>query len=179
MRSYSSEGVVIARRNYGEADRILVLFTKDHGRTSVMAKGVRKLTSRKRGHLEVFNYIKFHAVHGKGIDLMTEAEIIEGFGKVRSDLKKVAVAYFLTEVVGKITRDGEPHEELFDLLLEYLKMLEKSSSLKRLRSEFTRRALSVVGFWPKDKEMGNPDYILEGIAERKVNSIRVGKRLLS
>ena len=60
-RSYTSEGIVLARRNYGEADRILVIYSKNFGRVSYMAKGVRRPKSRKRGHIEVFNYIKFQA----------------------------------------------------------------------------------------------------------------------
>lgn len=179
MRSYSSEGVVLARRSFGEADRILILLTRDFGRLSFIAKGVRKVTSRKRGHIEVFSHIKFHASKGKGIDLMTEAETVEGFGKVRDDLKRVAVGYFFLEVVGKVTREAEPHEELFDLLLEYLRKLEETSSLRQLRNEFTQRALTSVGFWPEGKRMDNPDYILENVAEKKITSIRVGKKLFS
>lgn len=179
MRSYSSEGVVLARRSFGEADRIIILFTRDYGRLSFIAKGVRKVTSRKRGHIEVFSHIKFHANKGKGIDIMTEAETVEGFGKVRDDLKKVAVAYFFLEVVGKVVREGEPHEQLFGLLLEYLRELEGVSSLRNLRNEFTRKALISLGFWPEGKRMDNPDYILENVAEKKITSIRVGKKLVS
>lgn len=179
MRSYSSEGVVLARRNLGEADRILILFTRDYGRLSFIAKGVRKVTSKKRGHIEVFSYIKFHANKGRGIDIMTEAETVEGFGKIRDDLNKVAVAYFMLEVVGKVTREGEPHKELFDLLLQYLRKLKEASLLRKLRDEFTKKALISLGFWPEGKRMDNPDYILENVAEKKITSIRVGKRLIS
>ena len=84
--SYSEEGIVLARKNYGEADRIVSIYSQNHGRISSIAKGVRKLSSRKRGHLEVFSHIRFQAVNGKGLDLMTEVETVENFGEIRKSL---------------------------------------------------------------------------------------------
>ncbi len=179
MRSYSSEGIILARRNYGEADRILSVMTADLGRISLLAKGVRRPKSRKRGHIEVFNLLKFQASRGRGLDLMTEAEVIEDYSKVRQDLRKTAVAYFLTEVVGKITREEEPHRDLFALLKNTLEEICETTRLKDLRSEFTRKALVLVGFWPEGKKMDNPDYILEEVTERKIGSIRVGRKITS
>lgn len=170
--------MVIARRDFGEADRILVVFTKERGKASLLAKGVRRPTSRKRGHLEVFSQIKFAAVHGRSLDIITEAEIINGFTKVRRDLKKVAVAYYLCEVVGRATREEEKNEELYELLLGSLGKLGKSGRLGGLRKKFIEEALVILGFWPKDKEMTDPDAVLEEVVEREMNSARVGKRVL-
>src|SRR5688572_30089534 len=128
--SYSGEGFVLARRNFGEADRILSLYTKDHGRVSLIAKGTRRPKSRKRGHIEVFNYVKFQAVKGNGIDLMSEAEVIDDFKEVRLSLKKVSLAYYMSEVVGKITHEQESNTELFNLLLESFTTLKKAKRLK-------------------------------------------------
>ena len=91
--SYTSEGIVLARRNYGEADRILSVYSKDHGRIALMAKGIRRPKSRKRGHVEVFSHVKFQSISGRGIDLMTEAEIVDDFKEIRKSLKKVSLAY--------------------------------------------------------------------------------------
>src|SRR4051812_22198826 len=99
FKSYSDIGILIARKNYSEGDRILVLFTKNFGRVTVIAKGVRKLKSRKRGHIEIFSLIKFQAVTGKSMDILTEAEVINDYEEIRSDLTKVSVAYFLVEIV--------------------------------------------------------------------------------
>jgi len=61
IKNYSSKGIVLAKRNFSETDRIIVLYTKNLGKISLIAKGVRKLKSRKRGSLEVFNLISFSA----------------------------------------------------------------------------------------------------------------------
>jgi len=177
-RSYSDEGIVLARRNYSEADRILSIYTKNHGRATFLAKGIRRPVSKKRGHLEVFSHIRFQAAHGKGLDLLTEAETVDGFNQIRKNLKKVSLAYYFVEVVGRITREGQSHPEFFYLIQEYLNQLKIQKELKSLRLDFILRLLTVLGFWPKGKILVDPDKKLEEVLERQVNSSRVGKRIL-
>lgn len=178
-KRYSSEGVILARRNYSEADRILVVFSKNYGKISLLAKGVRKLSSRKRGHLEVFSQIKLSAAKGKSLDILTEAEIINSFPKLRDDLKKVAVAYYLMEAVGKTTREDEPNTKVYELILRYLDKLKKYEKLRKVRFDFILGLLTTLGFWPKEKKMKDPDKVLEEVVEREISSARVGKKLLS
>lgn len=178
LHSYSSEGVVLARRNFGEADRILVLYTKSLGRISLIAKGVRHPKSRKRGHVEVFNYIRFQAAKGRGLDLIVEAEAIDDFSLVRKNLKRISLAYYFAEVLGRITHENEPNEELFDLILGYFETLKTEKHLKKLRLSFIYRVLTLMGYWPKGKILPNPDEKLEEVIERQISSIRVGKRMV-
>lgn len=137
------------------------------------------MESRKRGHLEVFNRIKFHAVKGKGLDLIMEAEIIDGFAEVRKNLKKIALAYYFMEVVGRTTREAEPHPELYSYILKNLRMLKTETKLKRLRVNFVYEVLTALGFWPRGRALPNPDLKLEEVIERQLSSVRVGKRILS
>lgn len=178
-KRYSSEGIVLARRSYSEADRILVVYSRNYGKISLMAKGVRKPKSRKRGSLEVFSQIKFSAARGKNLDIIEEAEMIDSFQSIRRNLKKVAVAYYLMEVIGRVTREDEKNEKLFVLILKNLQDLKTTKSLRQLREEFIFQTLVLLGFWPKGKIMDNPDKILENVVEREINSIRIGKKLLS
>ena len=177
-RTYSDEGIVLTRRHYAEADRILSVYSKNHGRLSLIAKGVRRPTSKKRGHIEVFNQIKFQAVRGRGLDLMTEAEIIENFAEIRKSLKKVALAYYFMEVVGRTTHEGEKHSELYENILENLRRLRTAKELKKLRKQFVYESLTILGFWPKGKILLDPDAKLAEVTERNLSSVRVGKRLL-
>ena len=177
-RSYSDFGIVLTRRNFSEADRILSIYSKNHGRVSLLAKGVRKPQSRKRGHIEVFNLIRFQAVRGKGLDLITEAEISNNFPGVRKNLKKVALAYYFMEVIGRTTHEGEPHPELYRNILENLRKLVEESQLKRLRKQFVLEVLTILGFWPRGKILVDPDAKLAEVTERNLTSVRVGKSLL-
>jgi DNA repair protein RecO (recombination protein O) len=178
-RSYTSIGIILARRNFGEADRILVVYSKNFGRLSLMAKGVRRPKSRKRGHIEVFSLVNFQGVSGKGMDLMTEAELVDDFGDVRKTLNKISLAYYFAEVIGRITHEGEPNIELYNLIVEYLNKLKKTKKLKGLRMSFIKDLLTLMGYWPVGREMADPDRELEEIIERQVYSSRVGKRMVS
>ncbi len=178
-RSYTSEGIVLARRNFGEADRILVIFSKNFGRLSLLARGIRKPKSRKRGHLEVFSLINFQAATSHGLDCMTEVEMIDDFKEIRTSLNKVSLAYYFVEIVGRITHDGETNVDLFNLILRYLNKLKKTKKLKDLRMDFILNLLTTLGFWPEGKTLTDADQILEETIERKVFSQRVGKRMVS
>jgi len=179
LQSYSSEGIVLAVRDYGEADRIVIIFSKGFGKLTLLAKGVRKPSSRKRGHIEVFNQIKFSAVKGRGFDLITEAEIINSFRKLRKSLKKVAVSYYVIETIGKTTHDFEPNQSLYDLILSILTKIELTDDLKTTRINFVVDLLTTLGYWPKGKVLKDPDAKLQEVTERKIHTLRVGKRLLN
>lgn len=176
---FTSEGFILAKRNFGEADRILVIYSKDKGKLSLIAKGVRKVGSRKRGHLEIFNKIKFQASNGKGIGIITEAETVDDYKKIRCSIKKVTLAYYFMEVMGKITHEGESNHELYQLLSATMGNLKNESKLKNLRVAFVSDLLKILGFWPKGKELTFPDKKLEEVLERQISSMRVGKRILS
>ncbi|MBU0569877.1 DNA repair protein RecO [Patescibacteria group bacterium] len=178
-RTYKSEGIVLQRRNYSEADRILTVYSKHYGKLSLIAKGVRKLKSRKRGALEIFSHFKFSAARGKNLDIVTEAELINSFPAIRTNLKKTSVAYYLMEVVNKLTREDEKNERLYSQILTNLRMVEKTKSLRKLREKFIYDCLVLLGFWPKGKPLPNPDKILTDVTERELFSVRVGKKVLS
>lgn len=178
-KRYSSEALILSRNNFSEADRILVVFSKDYGKLSMLAKGVRKPKSRKRGSVEIFSHIKFSAAKGKNLDLITEAEILNDFSEARKNLRKVAVAYYFVEVVNKITREDEVNIKLFEFLLENLKGLISNKNLKKQREEFVTELLIILGFWPEDRELADPDNLLETVLERKVSSKEIGKKLLT
>lgn len=178
-RSYASEGIVIARRNYSESDRIIVVFTKDYGRVSLLAKSVRLPKSRKRGHVEVFSYIKFLASSGSGLDYLTEVETVDTFGTSRKDLSRVSLLYYFSEVIGKVTREHEKNEQLFDLILSYFEGIKDESKLKSMKKSFIKDVLTCLGYWPEGRSLPNPEDLLSEVSEREMLSERVGRRVLS
>ena len=178
-RTYKDEAIVLARRNFSEADRILSVYSKNHGRLSLIAKGVRRPQSRKRGHLEVFNRIRFQAAKARNLDIITEAEVKNDFSDIRKDLKKVSLAYYFMEVVGRTTREEEPNPRVYLIVLENLEKLKGERRLKSLRKEFISSILTTLGFWPKGRALTNPDGFLESVTERQLTGVKVGKRLVS
>ncbi len=175
MRTYKSEGVVLKRTNFGEADKIVTVYSKNYGKITLLAKGMRRMNSRKRGNLEVFNKVSFFAAKGKGMDIVTETELVESYSCWRKDLQKVAVAYQLCEMVDKLTVDGSEQEEVYIILSEYLEkldLLEKNVNSNFLGS-FGLSLLKTLGFWPHDKPIPKNfrvSLFIEEIIERELKA---------
>jgi len=177
-RSFSSEGIILSRRNYGEADRILIVISKDFGKMSLLCKGIRKIKSKKRGHLEIFSRIKFSAINGKGMDIMTEVQTINSFDGIRINLNKISLAYYFCEVVNKITHEDGRLSGICNLLSLSLNELGQTKELKKLRLKFIYDLLIEMGYWPEEKDLVDADIVLDDVLERKINSVRVGKAVL-
>ena len=87
-RTYRVEAVVLRRIDFGEADRVLVLFTRERGKLAVVAKGVRRLSSRMAGHLELFTQSELQLAKGANLDVVTQAETRDPFRALREDLTR-------------------------------------------------------------------------------------------
>ncbi len=177
-RSFSTEGIILSRKNYGEADRLLTILSKNYGKMFLLAKGVRKPKSRKRGHIEIFSRVKYSFTKNDHFVLMNEAELIDSFDIVRTDLKKASLAYYFIEVVAKIIQEDEKHDEVYALLSQYLNSLKTFSGLKHLRFNFIYELLVSLGYWPSGRRIDDPDRVLESVLERQINSKRVGEKML-
>lgn len=174
-KTYKSEGIVLKRINFGEADKIVTIYSKHYGKITLIAKGIRRMISRKRGNLEVFNQVIFFASKGKGMDVVTETELKEGFFSLRKKLQKVAIAYQLCEMVDKLTVEGNEQEEVYGLLFEYLSNLnnleQKNNSF--FLGSFGLSLLKILGFWPQNKPVPKNFKVssfIEEIIERELKS---------
>jgi DNA repair protein RecO (recombination protein O) len=180
VNSYKTQGIVLKRINFGEADRIITLYTKNFGKITAIAKGVRKMTSRKRGSLEIFNLVEFFAARGKAMDVITEVETLKTYESWRKDLHKVGIAYEMAEMVDRLTVEESDQEEIFDLLsssLEKLGAVERQD-LKVFLNNFGQVLVKILGFWPREKAFPpNFDTIafIEQLAERELKSKNILK----
>lgn len=179
MRTFKTEGIILKYLSYGEADRILTLYTKHYGKIKALAKGVRKLTSRKAGSLDLFSQVVVFLVKGKNFDLLTEAETVNLFKSWRKNLLKVGVAYYFCELVDKLTPEGQENLAVFELLKDSLGKLEKSD-LKILVRDFEEKLLTDLGFGVPDilrKQKGSLKTYIESIVEKKINSPEIVKKI--
>jgi DNA repair protein RecO (recombination protein O) len=88
-RVYRTEGIVLRRQNLGEADRLTTVYTLNYGKLRLVAKGVRRLRSRKAGHLEPFTRVALLIARGRELDIITQAEAIQDFLVFRDDLEQL------------------------------------------------------------------------------------------
>ncbi len=148
-RVYRTRAIVLKRREQGEADRVLTLFTPEYGKYRVLAKGVRKPTSRKAGHLEPFTHVALVLARGKTWDIITSAQSITTFRKLRENLSLTAYAYYFCELLDAFVPEEDPHPELYDLLLTAFRYLEQSPNPRLTARWFELALLQNVGFAPQ------------------------------
>lgn len=117
---YKTKGIILKRSNLGEADRILTIFTEKHGKIKAIAKGIRKTLSKLAGHLEPFCLVDLIIAEGRNLDIITDVQTIKCFFKLRSNLKSTNTAYYLAEIIDKMTAENEAHPPIFNLLEEVL-----------------------------------------------------------
>src|SRR5689334_24284143 len=119
--SLKIDGIVLRSIRYGEADRVLHLYTPDRGRIGAIAKGVRRTRSRFGGRLEPFFRLRLVLHEGRS-DLLTvtSAETVDGFARLRADGPALDAAARACDAVTRLFETGEPHPEVFNLLCHEL-----------------------------------------------------------
>ncbi len=169
-RVVTLEAIVLKRKNAGEADRLLTVFTRRKGKLRIVAKGVRKITSRRGPHVEVFNRVLATVHDGK---TLTEVSTMETFAPVRKDLSRVGAAYYLCELVDGLLPEAQPHDDVFALLLQAFTTLGtvEKSRVPVLRERFARSLLRKLGFLAEGKEIPDIDRYIESLLERKLKTV--------
>jgi DNA repair protein RecO (recombination protein O) len=121
-----TEAVVLRSMRYGEADRILHLYTPGRGRVSAIAKGVRRARSRFGGRLEPFFRLHIELHEGRGELLtVTGAQTIDGHARLRGDAGALDAAARACDAVGRLFETSEPHPGVFNLLCRQLGLLDE------------------------------------------------------
>ena len=164
------------RRSRGEADRVVTVLTKRHGKIQVIAKGVRKNGAKRGAHIELFNTIKAQIIEGKAGLILGQTELMAERSGLKSDLKLMRIAFSLVEVIDRMTPAEEPHQELFDLLNRALSSvsLDKWSEEDRLTQAFAQKVLKLTGFGIPKGVSDLHEYI-EELVESRLRSQEVFK----
>jgi DNA repair protein RecO (recombination protein O) len=120
-----TEAVVLRSMRYGEADRILHLYTRNRGRVGAIAKGVRRARSRFGGRLEPFFWLQIELHEGRGELLtVTGAQTVEAYARLRGDARALDAASRACDAVGRLFETAEPHPGVFHLLCRQLALLD-------------------------------------------------------
>lgn len=181
-RVHTIEGIVLKRKNYGEGDRIITLFTKEYGKIRVVGRGVRKITSRRASHLEVFARVTAVIHTGKSMDSITEVSSLSHYEGIRTNLTKVSVAYYLTELIDSLLAEKQEHRDVYVLYMAALEALAEAEerSIYRVSTEFTVTLLRMLGFLSEDRNLKGSDLppFIESITERKMKSSEFARLLV-
>ncbi len=149
VRLYATEAIILRRMDFGEADRILTIMTPEMGKLRVIAKGARKITSRKAGHVELFTRVKLLLARGRTFDIVSQAETIEPYRAVREDLLRSSFAHYLSELVDVFAQEGSEDTALYDLLANGLSWLAEAPDPALAARYFEMRLLTLTGYRPQ------------------------------
>jgi len=148
-RSFRAEAVVLRHSDWGEADRMLTLYTRQMGKVRAIAKGVRKVRSRKSGHLEPFTRVNLQLARGRDLFIVIQAEAVDTYLGLRDNLVRVGYASYIVELLDRFTYDEDENPSLFRLLTDSLMRLDQESDPVLAIRYYEIRLLDQLGYRPE------------------------------
>lgn len=156
FRSFRVEAVVLRHVDYGEADRLLTLYTRQLGKTRGLAKGARKIASRKAGHIEPFTHVKLQLAKGRDMFVVTQADTVDAYLPLREDLILTSQAAYVLELLDRFTYEDETENSaIFRLLTDTLSRLASQLDPWLVIRYYEIRLLDHLGFRPQLFECAN------------------------
>jgi DNA repair protein RecO (recombination protein O) len=148
-RLYRTEAIVLARMDYGEADRILTIYTPRHGKFRVIAKGSRRPLSKMGPHLEYCARTRLDLARGRELDVVTAAETVDGHPGLQADLDAFGHACHCCEMLDRLTQDRQENEAAFDLLASSLRLLSDGVDPFHVARHYELALLTILGYRPE------------------------------
>lgn len=146
MAEFRTTGFVLKKQNFGEADRILKIFSKEFGLISVLAKGVKKTKSRKSGSLEIFGESNFRLYRrASELFLLTDVSPISAFQS--KDLVILRVAFSVGELVLNLAPPEKSLPQIYKIFQNFLVILPTTKKTQVLKIAFFTKVLAIFGFF--------------------------------
>lgn len=149
IRTFQVEAIVLRHSDWGEADRLLWLFTLEMGKLRAVGKGIRKSHSRKAGHLEPFTHSRLQLARGRDFPIVTQADTIDAYIPLHEDLVKMTYAAYVVELLDRFTYEEGENQNLFYLLRDTLNRLCGEFPVEVVTHYFEMRLLDYTGFRPQ------------------------------
>jgi DNA repair protein RecO (recombination protein O) len=148
MKKYNARAVVLKSVKYKDSDKIYTLFTKEYGKISAIARGVRKISSRRSGNLDTLNLVSVSfRDENLGHRSIEEVKTIESFRNLKKDLQKSTKAYYMAEIIYKSVEEDEQVSNIFNLFVKCLKTLDKNNYPGDLViSHFEMNLMNMLGY---------------------------------
>ena len=148
MSTYRDAAVVLRKLDYGEADRIYTLLTREHGKVGAIARGVRRVASRLAPALELFSVVDVQLARGRSLDVVTQVVRLPG-PRIDADVERTAHAGLIAELADRVSEERHPVEGLFELTVLALQELAREEEPRRASAYFIFVALDLLGYAPQ------------------------------
>jgi DNA repair protein RecO (recombination protein O) len=147
-RTFRTEAVILRRQDFGEADRLLLLLTPDHGKFRAVSKGARKPVARQTGHVELFALVDMLIARGREIHVVAQAETKQPFLVLHEDLVRAAYANYVAELLDRFMAEQDTGRAEFDLLVNTLARLCSDTDPRLVARYYEIALLGLAGFAP-------------------------------
>jgi DNA repair protein RecO (recombination protein O) len=156
MNRVNTQGIVLSRTDYSEADRILTFLTPDYGKVSAIAKGVRKQKSKLAGGIELFSVSDISYIVGrKEISTLISTRLVKHYGDIVKDMDRTNAAYEAMKLINKATED-KPEAEYFHLMQTALESLDDAAvDLDLINIWLAAQLLRLAGHTPNLRTQRN------------------------
>lgn len=151
MSVYRTNAVVLGSHKFGEADKVIILLTQDHGKVRAVAKGIRKTKSSIGARLEPMSVVDISLRSGRELDTVDQVKLISTHSRLREDFNRLRQGLAMVEAINKVTPDRDPVPHLYQLLTRALSALNDNPAPLMLAGFFWR-LLAVEGHAPQLEE---------------------------
>lgn len=180
-----TQGIVIKKREIGEYDELVTLYTHDFGKITAIVKSIAKPESKQASHLDIFNLVDFSLVYGNGHPIIASALSQNTFTEIKKSLPAVCISSFLIEVVDKAVYENDPDAFLWSFLINSLRYLNDSKiSGERDKyflvfSGLQKKLLEILGYHDIQSVFSELDFnIFEKISQKNYASLQLIKTVL-
>jgi len=151
MPLHKTRAMVIGRRAFGESDRLVDFYTRDHGKVRGIARSARRPRSRFGSALELFTLGELVFFDGGRSELVQvdHFDILRPFVGVREHLERLGLGAWTVEIVSRLCADRDPHPALFALLVRTISAMEQARRPSRVAVCFGLRAMDLLGHRPR------------------------------
>lgn len=176
-RVYTTTAIILKRKSVGEADKVVTVLAKRYGKLRLIAKGVRKIKSRRGGYLEVFSESIVTVHKGKTWDVIGSVSPKYACASKYTQLSQIAGAYFMSEVVDILLPDGQVHDDVYEHLSQSLHAVaDHPDTIIPILYQFSSILLLILGYANTIELIPSFDSVIstiENVAERKLKTKRL------
>jgi DNA repair protein RecO (recombination protein O) len=148
-KTYRCEAIILSYTPLGEADLLVTMYTTDQGKVRAVGRGARRSTSKLVGHLEPLTVVRMSMVHGRNMDMISQAEVLRSFAALKEDLTAITKGLYLAELVDGFGAEASANPGLFQLMFDTLDALEADPASEMPLRFFEFHLLQVSGLMPE------------------------------
>ncbi len=172
-RTVKTEAIVLRKRSLLNKDVLVSLFSQAEGKITVIAKGVKKLTSRRAPHLETFNLIEVE-LHQSGERLYLEGTaLLSGFSELKKNQEKLAALYQYFFILERLLPENQKEDIIYNLTKSFLIQLYKSTSEYNILEQYLNRLLRGLGYTKADHDMAELEGIISDLINEKLPEFHI------